>query len=289
MLEILISPRAAEKNPFGLFFIGLLYSSLSLFLVSIITKGDAVLLKHASVLLVTFTTIFSIPFIHSLIRAEAIEEATEEKSSRIFSRHSRALLALLFLFLGFLVAFSFWYVILPQDSVMTNFGSQTEKFCSISSQSMQQCMQQFGANDFTKEILTGKVTGMGDVQSILLNNLYVLLFTLLFSLAFGAGAIFILAWNASVIAAAIGILARVSFSQFSMAFLGYMFHGVPEIASYLVIALAGGIISTAFIRKDFRHEGRRLFVDISLLVVTAMLLLIIAAFMEVYVTPLLFG
>lgn len=266
----------------------MIYSSLSLLLVSIITKSDAVLVKHASVLLVTFTTIFSIPFIHSLIRAEAIEESKDERKPKIFLRHSKALLALLFLFLGFLAAFSFWYVILPQDFVALSFKSQTEKFCSINSNSMQECMSQYGFSDAFKEIMTGKVVGMGNVKNILINNLYVLIFTLLFSLAFGAGAIFILAWNASVIAAAIGMLVRLN-TGFLIPFFGYMFHGIPEIAAYLVIALAGGIISTAFIRRDFKHSSLKIITDIALLLAVSILLLVIAALMEVYLTPLLFG
>ena len=76
-----------------------------------------------------------------------------------------------------------------------------------------------------------------------------------FSLLFGAGAIFILVWNASVIAAAIGIFAQGSLSQLPVAILRYMVHGVPEIAAYFIGALGGGIISVAVIRKDLRGEG----------------------------------
>mgnify|MGYP001584509625 CR=1 FL=1 len=290
MFEVLISPRRAEKNPFSLFFVGMLYSSLSLFLVSVLARSDAVMAKHASMLLISFTTIFSIPFIHSLIRSAEIRGVSEKKISRIFSSHSRALLSLLFLFLGFLVAFSLWYIILPDNSVVINFSSQIEKFCSINSASMQECLKEYGiSSEFLKNTLTGRVVGMGDVSAIFVNNLYVMLFTLIFSLAFGAGAIFILAWNASVIAAAIGMLARANIADFFMPFLMYMFHGVPEIMAYLVIALAGGILSTALIRQDFKHFSRKLVVNILLLVVIAIMLLLLAAFMEVYITPLVFG
>ena len=290
MFEVLVSPRHAERNPFSLFFIGMLYSSLSLFLVNMIAKGDAVMMKHASMLLISFTTIFSIPFIHSLIRRAEISEVQEKRASKIFAGHSRALLALLFLFLGFLVAFSLWYIFLPENSVVVHFSSQIEKFCSINARSMQECLKEYGISaEFLKGTLTGNaVAGLGDLSSIFVNNLYVLLFTLIFSLAFGAGAIFILAWNASVIAAAIGLLARGNF-DFLTPFMMYMLHGIPEIASYLVIALAGGILSTALKRQEFKHFSRKLIANILLLVVIAILILLLAAFIEVYVTPLVFG
>jgi len=62
---------------------------------------------------------------------------------------------------------------------------------------------------------------------------------LIFSLIFGAGAIFVLAWNASVIAAAIGIFTKSELSSLPIALIRYMIHGIPEIASYFIVALAG--------------------------------------------------
>jgi len=48
---------------------------------------------------------------------------------------------------------------------------------------------------------------------------------LLFSLVFGAGAIFILAWNASVIAGAIGIFTKQSLLEIPIGLARYMIHG----------------------------------------------------------------
>ena len=291
MFEVLVSPRHAERNPFSLFFIGMLYSSLSLFLVNMIAKGDAVMMKHASMLLISFTTIFSIPFIHSLIRRAEISEVQEKRASKIFAGHSRALLALLFLFLGFLVAFSLWYIFLPENSVVVHFSSQIEKFCSINARSMQECLKEYGISaEFLKGTLTGNaVAGLGDLSSIFVNNLYVLLFTLIFSLAFGAGAIFILAWNASVIAAAIGLFTNAQIKQLHIGLMRYLIHGIPELVAYYIGALAGGILSIAIIRHDFKNEKFWCVLRDSVdLIVIAIVVLIIAALIEVFVTPALF-
>ncbi|MBT6956165.1 stage II sporulation protein M, partial [archaeon] len=108
-------------------------------------------------------------------------------------------------------------------------------------------------------------------------------------LVFGAGAIFILVWNASVIAAAIGIFAKSSLANLPIGLLRYMIHGIPEISAYFVGALAGGIISVAVIRKDLRGERMwRILQDSLILIILAIVILFVSALVEVYVTPMFF-
>jgi uncharacterized membrane protein SpoIIM required for sporulation len=57
-----------------------------------------------------------------------------------------------------------------------------------------------------------------------------------FSLIFGAGAIFVLAWNASVIAAAVGIFSK-NIGNLPLGIARYMIHGIPEITAYFVAAV----------------------------------------------------
>jgi uncharacterized membrane protein SpoIIM required for sporulation len=286
MFEMLISPRHAEQKPQRLFFVGLLYVALSFLLVNLIFLRDPVFSKHSSVLVITFTVIFSMPFIHSLIRTEEIREMTEGKSKALFKPHFQAISALLFLFLGFLAAFTILYIVLPEKIVLNNFQSQIEQFCRVNYQNLDECLKQYGMSS-----ITGKAVEISpDLMGIFINNIYVLIFILVFSLTFGAGAIFILAWNASVIAAAIGMLVRNSFSQIYVGLLMYLVHGIPEIAAYFIAALAGGILSTAVIRRDLNH-GRfaNILCDFSILIIISLVILLAAALLEVYVTPLLFG
>ena len=113
--------------------------------------------------------------------------------------------------------------------------------------------------------------------------------TLLLSLAFGAGAIFILVWNASVIGSAMGIFAKGQLFSLPASFFRYMIHGIPEIAGYFLGALAGGILSVAVIRKDLQGERKwRILEDVILLVIAAVVILILAAIMEVFLTPIFF-
>ena len=125
--------------------------------------------------------------------------------------------------------------------------------------------------------------------SIIENNVYVMIFTLIFSLIFGAGAIFVLAWNASVISAAIGIFTSYNIKEIPFGLLRYMIHGFPEIAAYFITALAGGIFGIGVIKNGIRNEKfLRIVENVVILLFISILILIIAAVIEVYFTPLLF-
>lgn len=283
---MLLSPKKAERHPWELFFVGAFYASISLLLVSWMFGADPVLSKYSGVLIVTFTVMFSLPFVYFTIRYEE-KKITQEKSIRtLLQEHKRALFAFLWLFLGFVVAFSFWYVFL---SASHNFQAQIETFCLINRPgSFNECVTQYGLK--SSGVLTAHVLTEGErFRVIFSNNISVLMFTLIFSLIFGAGAIFVLAWNASVIAAAIGIFAKSEISALPFGLARYMIHGLPEIAAYFIVAFAGGIVSTAVIRHEWGTEKFWEVLEDSLsLVLVSIVVLLFAGVIEVWVTPVLF-
>ena len=119
--------------------------------------------------------------------------------------------------------------------------------------------------------------------------MYVLLFTLIFSLILGAGAIFVLAWNASVIGAAIGIFTNYKLASLPLGLFRFFLHGLPEIASYFMVTLAGGIVSVAIINHEAGTEKFWEVLQDSLnLIISAIVVLFLAALLEVFVTPILF-
>ena len=68
-----------------------------------------------------------------------------------------------------------------------------------------------------------------------------------------------------------------------------MIHGLPEIAAYFIGALSGGIISVSIIRRDLRGEGIwKILEDALILIIIAIVILILAGLMEVYLTPTIF-
>jgi uncharacterized membrane protein SpoIIM required for sporulation len=285
MLEMLLSPKKAKRNPWEMFFVGLFYASLSVLLVHWIFSSDAVLSKYSGILVITFSVMFSLPFMYYLIKNEEEKDIEHEGMFRILKEHSRALIALMWLFLGLIVAFSFWYIVLGSDDL---FRAQIETYCLINRPSnFDACVEEYSLEKIGKT--TALSTGKERFFAIFSNNICVLIFTLIFSLIFGAGAIFILAWNASVIAAAVGVFTKYELKYLPLGVARYMIHGLPEIAAYFTGALAGGIVSIAIIRHDSKSEKFWEILQDSLnLIIIAVILLIIAALIEVFITPILF-
>ncbi|MFA7707800.1 MAG: stage II sporulation protein M [Candidatus Pacearchaeota archaeon] len=286
MLEMLISPARAERHPWEMFFIGAFYATISLFLVKWIFSPDPVLSKYSGILIVTFCVMFSISFIYYTFKFEEEKDLQVTGFRRLLVEHNNAILTFMFLFLGFVIAFSFWYIVFPTGNQY--FTAQIETYCMINKPAdFNECVSSYGVAQISKT--TAFLTSKEKIVNIFANNIYVLIFTLVFSLIFGAGAIFILAWNASVISSAIGISASGNLLHLPLALMKYMIHGIPEIAAYFIGALAGGIISVAVIKHDVHTEKFWVILQDSLnLVIISVVVLFIASLIEVFVTPVLF-
>ena len=282
MLETLLNPKKAERKPWELFFVGFFYAAISLLLVNWLFAGNPIFSQHMSILVITFTVMLSLPFMYYTIKLEEEKGMIAESERTLLKEHGKAISSFIWLFMGFLVAFSLFYILFP-EFVGTNFQAQIEQYCSIN---MPFRFKECVSNSMTAQALS---VGGGRILDILTNNLYVLLFCIIFSLVFGAGAIFILAWNATVIATAVGIFARSSISNMPAAVTRYMLHGLPEITAYFTAALAGGIISIGLIRHDVKDPRFwRVLADSLNLILIAIVILIIAALMEVFITPRFF-
>lgn len=286
MLESIINPTRMEKGPLKMFFVGIVYASLSLLLVKWFFSGDTVLYEFAGMIVVTFSVMFTLPFMYFLIKNEEEEDEQIEGFLGVWKMHSDAIFAFMWLFLGFIVAFSFWFIIL-QDQTL--FNAQIETYCMINNPgNVDDCVSRYSIDSLTSA--TGAATKEARFLSILTNNIYVTIFTLIFSLIFGAGAIFILAWNASVIAAAIGVFTRYQIAEIPLGIARYMIHGFPEIAAYFVTALAGGIFGVSAIRNGIMSKTfLRVSENALILLFIAIIFLVFAAWLEVYFTPILFS
>ena len=70
--------------------------------------------------------------------------------------------------------------------------------------------------------------------------------------------------------------------------LQYTIHGIPEIVAYFIAALASGMISFTLMKHEFMDEKfKKTLKDISILIGISIILLIISALVEVYITPLI--
>ena len=285
MFEDIIHPKRTQKGPWKMFFIGLIYASLSLVLVHWFFSSDPDLSKASGMMVVLFTVMFSLPYMYFIIRKEEKEDETIDGFKGVWNAHKDALYAFMWLFLGFVVAFSFWYIAL-QDENLLNFQLQT--YCRINNPGdINTCIEQYVLG---LDKVSGSVLKETRLFSIIENNIYVMIFTLIFSLIFGAGAIFILVWNASVIAAAIGVFTKYNLSEIPLGISRYMIHGLPEIGAYFVAALAGGMFGVGFLRHGIKDERFYKVLQHSIMLLfIAILLIFIGGIIEVYLTPVLFN
>ena len=285
VLESLINPKKAEGKPWETFFIGIVYSSVAIFL-SLWIFHD-----YTSLVMVFLTVLASVPLMYHTIQLEESKDDEISNEMVLIKEHWKAISVFVFLFLGFLTSFTVWYTILPTETVTNVFDVQIKTIANI--------------NAGVTAVITGKGIYSNFFMSVLSNNVKVMIFCILFAFIFGAGAIFILTWNASVIAAAIGSFIRENISALaaqegwtnitgyffigSSGFLRYLIHGIPEITAYFLAGLAGGIISVAVIRHDFGTEKfRKIVIDSLDLIILAFLVLFGAAIIEVFITPLIF-
>lgn len=270
VLERLINPKKNTGKYWEMFLIGVVYSLVGFIL------GYWVFKAYVSLIMVSFTAIAAVPFVHGAIENE---EKKEKKDTQLtlLKEHGKLIGMFIFLFLGFILVFSVLSLVLPEGIAGQTFKAQAEAITAV------------------RTSPTGNfISSLGFLETILFNNLKILFFCLVFSFFYGVGAIFILSWNASVMGLAIGSIIRGGleknagnfFHVLTQGFLSYLVHGLPEIVSYFVAGLAGGIISVALVKEGFKSS---LFMkagkDSLNLIFFAVILLILSALIEVFISP----
>ncbi len=282
VLESIVVPDKWEQHPIRMLFVGFAYSTIGLFL------GLYVFGKYASIAGIFLTTIPLVVVMYRAIQCEEEKDCRICGESKLMKEHMHILWFFLYLFVGMALSYSFWFTFLPEATVNKACSSQMETINALSAR-----INPTGS----------AVSREGKLILIIQNNVRVLAFCILFSFLYGAGAIFILAWNASVIGVAIGNVTRTAMQ--TLAELGhsnalvnyftalpvgltYLVHGLPEVASYFLGALAGGIISVAVVCHHYRSRSFwRVVLDSIDLVFLSLFVLFLAAFVEVYITPIL--
>jgi len=278
VFESLVPAQVAEKHPLEMIGLSFLYASIAVVLSLIVFPG------YASFAMVTFTVIAFVPLMVEVIRYEHKKEESIVRKFPIKS-HKRVAAFFTFLFAGLVLAYAFWFIILPAEFTSSLFFLQINTITNITGPS--------------GGLILGETLG-----KILLNNFRVLGLCVLFSFFYGAGAIFILTWNASIAGVAIANSVKLAvssaasavgasgvalyFSAFSLGLLKYMTHGIPELLGYFLAGLAGGMISIAVLnyRTNPKKFGRTMW-DAGNLLTAAAVLLLLAAALEVTISPLI--
>jgi len=282
VLESLLSPKSAEQRPFVLLGLGFLYCSIGVLLSLWVFRTES------SLIMVFLSAMAAIPLMYHMIRREEKRDLEGLPETKLLKEHAKALEAFVFLFIGLTLGYAFWYLLLSGDTITVLFEAQSTTIRSINAHVTEETAVQ-----------------LKNFSSIFLNNVRVLIFCILFSFIYGSGAIFILSWNASVIGTAMGNLIRGGlsgaadllglerighyFAVVGLGLLRYSIHGIPEILSYFIAGLAGGIISFAAINHDFgSRKFEHILLDSADLLLLSLVVLFLAGLLEVWVTPWVF-
>lgn len=272
VFESLVNPMKAEKHPWEMLPIGIVYSSVAVIMSIFIFR------EYASLVMIFLTVLASVPFMYAAVKMEEKKDLVIKEKKFLIKEHGRTLSFFMYLFLGFVISFSLWHSFLPEDMIDDLFQVQIKEIQKVSD----------------IDVTGDAVSAVGIFGNIFMNNLMVMLFSLLFAFFYGVGAIFVLTWNASIIGAAIGEFIRAEigrnfFVSFSAGLLRYSLHGIPEMLAYFMAGLAGSIISIAIIRHDFGSgKFRRILTDSLDMIFLSVLVLFVAAIIEVFVSPIFY-
>lgn len=264
MFNLLFNPKKAEKHLWKMVIIAIFYATISIFV------GVWIFPEYASLIAVFFTAISCLYVSQGAINNEEMKELYYSEKGLLIE-HKKPLMLFIALFVGIVIAFSVWTYALPIE--------QANELFSI----------QGAVVDGIRESVSGNAYSVGEVFRIIFkNNLKVIFVSLIVALIYGAGAIFILTWNASIMGYVIGSIANQNgISSFPVAFLKYFLHGLPEMMSYFMAILAGGIIYASIVRGEFFCEikTRKFIIDASVLVGLSIALMTFSALIEVFVSP----
>ncbi len=242
MFESIIRFEEANEKPWMMFIWAFIICSIAVLVAMQINyqvSYGGISFNLSGVFSVLFAIIPSVYFVTLLIKKEELlseKFATRKLEAAFWDRHGKDIMILLFFFFGMVFAFAMWTYILPGDF----FQVQSSKITQI---------QGTVSGQFTEG-------NLGIFNRVLINNLQVTVFSFMFSLFFGAGAVFILVWNASILGVFVGQLSR-HWAHIPGTAMGFLPHGIPEIAGYVCAGLAGGLISAAILRGHERKVFKK--------------------------------
>jgi uncharacterized membrane protein SpoIIM required for sporulation len=281
VMEFIFNPAKISRNPGIIFFEAMILSLMSVFLSIFVLPKD-----YVSVGILAFITIGSIPVFGKLF---SYSSYLFNYSEGFFTRHKKLFLQLIYFFLGVFCAFVFLFFLLGPNTKEIVFSTQmieVEGVSNLRNSITGQVSQTQLANDnnFNKVF-----------KLVLSNNFGVILRAAALSFFYGAGALFLIAWNASVLATVIsseiasnlGVVLTSPLGIFQaifqtfISFIGYLPHGFPELLAYFIISFAGAMLARDLVKGLFTTEFRwKIIGDLLFMLALSIFLLVIGAIIE---------
>ncbi|MBD3310186.1 hypothetical protein GF351_03125 [Candidatus Woesearchaeota archaeon] len=278
VLEQLLKERWVEKRPLFALIVGFVYTFVG--------AGTAFIFfgRNISVAMLFLASLLIVPNLNMLFDVEEKRER-KEGLKHFFRNHRDVFEACLFLFLGIFIGY-----------LALGIGANASgmDFSEIFSYQLNFLENQQG--------LSGEVIGdflespfradAGQFLAISTKNLETALIFFMLSFFYGAGAIFLIILNASIFSTfliyIVDTLAK-SMSQVPSLLGIFSIHLVPEVSGFLLAAIAGAMVSKALIKEKLGCNCfRNVFKDATVLLAVSFLVIMVAAFLEVYVSASLF-
>ncbi|MFC2174743.1 stage II sporulation protein M [archaeon] len=271
MLESLLEAEKAEKAPWKMIFLAMAIGAVAIALTAVIGTG-----QESGHLVVAFACIAAAPLMVRVIQIEEHDDAEpwlSKSNIGLLVRHGDMFAVYGCYFLGFIIITSLFFTVFPLETMEGVFSSQVSELSAIESLRS-----------------TGHVAKACGFTCLVWNNLGVLALVLLFSFVFGAGAVYIITWNASIVGVLIGMLARQHAAQtggsliasyltaLPYSLISLFPHGIFEIGAYFLGGLGAGMLSAAMLRRDFKNHV--VMKDIFIVLILAVVFVVIGALIE---------
>ena len=279
LLEDLYSVDLVKKKSLYALLLGIGYA--------IIGIGCAVLLfpEDPAIVAVAFTAILFLPLLRQVLITEEEEECEKVRVDgnskfsiiQFFKDHHEIFKIYLFFFIGVLLVFSFFAIVLPNLATNYIFKNQLEVMYGTAVNSGNAMALNFDSNLFT---------------GILLNNTIVMVLCFITAFIIGDGALFLITWNASVWGTIFGNLAQTAaiasgknpILYFLIVLIIVLPHMILEAFAYFSGAGAGAIVSRGITKEKFMSPAFiRIIKGTLLLLLVAVIFLLIGALVETYV------
>lgn len=269
MLEQIYTPKWLVANPRYGYLLGLVFALFGVFSAKLIFGSNPGLMS------VAFTSMLLMPLLNNLLNLTETKEIREKKFSIpcLIKDHSHLFKVYIYLFLGIMTLYAILNLVWTNAFSLSVFGPQLN-VAGLTGNAMGYAGQRF--------------------MSILFNNLIILVVTFLLSFFYGAGSILFLAWNASVWGVVFGFIARQSalsaninpFAGFITLIIPVLPHMITEAVSYFSAAIVGGVVSEAVLKEKWMSKRfQHVLTDAVIFFVLALILVVVAAYLEVYVFP----
>ena len=274
VLEAIFSAETLENKPRDMFILAFIVTLVVTFLAYYIFP------TYAGIIIPLLVTVSMTPLVRDIF---IIEEASERGQAKrkinktFWDRHDETVKILTFFFLGSFAAIFLLMLVLPADMLSTIFEPQIVAIQTIT-----------GSLEYSltgAAITQSAITKPEIFSMITWNNLKVVAFSFALSFLFSTGSLFILSWNASILAIFIAILVRKGlFTEALSAAIGIIPHAPIEIVAYFLAAIAGGILSVGIMREKWGSKELNLVIrDAAILIVLALFSTVLAAGIEVYI------